>query len=244
MSRLRALTDRVGRRGYALLFFCLVDVIYGWTMAWPTAQTRAVGQYAYADSLLPLRLWGVIWLVVAAVCLVQAFMRQDRVAFAMAIFIKLAWAAIGLAGWLSGDVPRGHLAAVVWAGFAGLVAVMSSWPEPAAVWAASPSALVTADSRGRIVGWNRGAEQLFGWRPEQVIGRPLTVLVPEELRHRHQEGFTRAVRERRSELVGRVMRFEALRRDGSHVPIELTISMWDANDDDVCFIGLVRRSGS
>lgn len=242
LPRAGSLTSRIGRRGYALLFFFLLDLIYGWGMVWPSAETMALGLYVYADSLLPLRVWGLAWLGVGVVCLAQSVMRQDRLAFASAIFIKLAWAAVGLLGWLSGDVPRGYLSAVIWAAFACLVAVIASWPE--SWWApggAAPGALVTADSSGRIIGWNSGAARMFGWRPEQIIGQPLTVLVPPEIRERHQAGFARAARERRSDLLGRVLRFEALRRDGSRVPVELTISMWDADGGDVCFTGLIRR---
>ena len=60
-----------------------------------------------------------------------------------------------------------------------------------------------------------------------------------EMRGAHLTGFARAAQERRSDLVGRVMSLEALRRDGRKFPVELTISVWTTGEE-VTFTGLVR----
>src|SRR5262249_7993475 len=44
---------------------------------------------------------------------------------------------------------------------------------------AAPDGVVAADERGRIVSWNRGAETIFGYTETDVVGRPMSLLVPE-----------------------------------------------------------------
>jgi len=47
-------------------------------------------------------------------------------------------------------------------------------------------ALVSADPKGNIVAWNRGAEMMFGYTEQEVLGRPLTILMPEGFRDAHR----------------------------------------------------------
>ncbi len=53
--------------------------------------------------------------------------------------------------------------------------------------------LIGADTRGNITIWNDGAAELVGYRPEDVVGRDVAILVPEKYRARHHAGFTAAM---------------------------------------------------
>jgi PAS domain S-box-containing protein len=211
-------------------------------------DVRAIAQYQYAALILPLRVWGFVWITIGVVCLISAFRRRDSAAFAAAVSIKIAWALLSLGGWMLGDLPRGHVSAVVWVGFAGLVAVIASWPEPTPMWlirSAVPQAVISADANGRIVAWNLEAARLFGWRAPEVYGKPLTVLIPPELRQQHLDAFARAAREKHSAVAGQVMKLTALHRNGTKFPIALTISVWtDDGDDGAIFTGLIRDLSS
>ncbi len=55
------------------------------------------------------------------------------------------------------------------------------------------SALIRADLDGTIADWDAGAEEFFGYSREEVLGRSLDLIVPEEYRERHWAGFNRAV---------------------------------------------------
>ncbi|MEV0382434.1 hypothetical protein [Nonomuraea sp. NPDC050643] len=120
----------IGHRGTALLFFCLLDFVYGASMVLAPAETLATPAYVFLARLLPVPTWGAIWLGVGAVCLVQAFMRSDRLAFACASALKVGWGLVHLIGWIAVDLPRGYVAAAIWLAFAGFVQVISQWPEP------------------------------------------------------------------------------------------------------------------
>lgn len=125
LGRFRAdLWRRVGRRGATLLFLALLDVLYPIGLAGQQSAARA----GY-ELIAPWQVWAALWGLTGLLCLGQAFVRRDRVAFSAAVAIKVAWGSIGLASWLVGVNPRGWLTALVWLAFAGLIAVISTWGE-------------------------------------------------------------------------------------------------------------------
>jgi PAS domain S-box-containing protein len=90
----------------------------------------------------------------------------------------------------------------------------------ASVVESSHDAIVSKDLNGIITSWNGSAERLFGYRAEEVIGKPITILFPED---RHDEERVILERIARGE---RVEHYETIRRrkDGSLVELSLTIS--------------------
>lgn len=90
----------------------------------------------------------------------------------------------------------------------------------AAIVESSDDAIVAKDLNGIITDWNRGAERLFGYTAEEVIGKPITILIPAD---RDNEEPAILSRIRRGE---RVDHYETIRRrkDGSLVEISLTVS--------------------
>lgn len=100
-------------------------------------------------------------------------------------------------------------------------------------------AVVVADGQGRVVEWNPAAERLFGWARHEMIGEPLSVIVPSEHRRAHVEGVARAAAAGHLTMGGRPIELVALRRDGSRFPIELTLSQLPT-EQAPAFVGLVR----
>jgi len=90
----------------------------------------------------------------------------------------------------------------------------------AAIIESSDDAIVSKDLSGVITSWNRGAERLFGYTAEEVIGRPITILIPPE---RLDEEPVILLRIQQGE---RVDHYETIRcrKDGGRVPISLTVS--------------------
>jgi len=89
----------------------------------------------------------------------------------------------------------------------------------------SQDAFVAMDEAGIIRDWNPAAELLFGWPREEAVGRPLgDTIVPERLRAAHRAGLERYLRGAASAILGRRLELPAVRRDGSELLVELTIS--------------------
>ncbi|MBP3955171.1 PAS domain S-box protein [Gemmata sp. G18] len=100
--------------------------------------------------------------------------------------------------------------------------------------------VVTADVRHEIVLFNRGAAKLFGYEPEEVLGRPLELLLPERFRHPHPgqvEEFARAPAPAR--LMGERREVFGKRRDGSEFPAEISISKFGTGPE-MLFTAIVR----
>lgn len=90
----------------------------------------------------------------------------------------------------------------------------------AAIVESSDDAILSKDLQGIITSWNRGAERLFGYSADEVIGRPINILIPAD---RQDEEPRILERLRRGE---RIDHFETVRqrKDGTRVEISLTVS--------------------
>jgi len=90
----------------------------------------------------------------------------------------------------------------------------------AAIVESSEDAIVSKDLNGVISSWNKGAERLFGYLAEEVIGKPIMILIPQD---RHVEEIGILERIRRGE---RIDHFETVRRrkDGTLISVSLTVS--------------------
>ena len=85
-------------------------------------------------------------------------------------------------------------------------------------------AIVYADAEGRISFWNKGAEQIFGFAASEAIGKTLDIIIPENLRKRHWDGYEETVRTGKTRYgAGDLLAVPALRKDGARISVEFTI---------------------
>lgn len=101
----------------------------------------------------------------------------------------------------------------------------------------SNDAIIITDPDKNIASWNRGAETIYGYRADEVIGKHVTLIVPPELKIEF-EGVLNEV-ERRGYI--RNFETERLRKDGKRIIIQSTINVI-RNDDGVLlgFAGIIR----
>ena len=87
--------------------------------------------------------------------------------------------------------------------------------------------IISADSHGMIIYWNRAAREIFGYLQEEIIGQPLSVLMPEmwaDQRHHHNDPWEFGDEPLQS---SRIQEAVGYRKDGSKFPIEFSIGNWD-----------------
>lgn len=128
---LRRLDRRIGFRGTFLGFFAFLDYVYGASLLLPPPELARNPAIVFVGHVLPLPVWGLLWLAVAVVLTVGMFARHDRWAFAAATGLKMLWGTIYLFGWLVFRLERGWVSAAIWLVLAAVMLRISGWPEPA-----------------------------------------------------------------------------------------------------------------
>ena len=90
----------------------------------------------------------------------------------------------------------------------------------AAIVESSDDAIVSKDLNGIVMSWNKAAERIFGYKAEEIIGQPITLIIPPELQDDELLILSKI------KAGGRVEHFQTVRRrrDGSLVDVSLTIS--------------------
>ena len=100
-------------------------------------------------------------------------------------------------------------------------------------------AIVVADGRGIVVSWNRAASRLFGYTAGEIIGQPLTILMPDRYRQAHSKGIARMEATGENHVIGRVVELHGLRKNGEEFPIELSLATWKTNTGNF-YSGIIR----
>jgi PAS domain S-box-containing protein len=88
-------------------------------------------------------------------------------------------------------------------------------------------AIITADATGVIVSWNPAAVAMFGYSPDEAIGRSLSTLIPPRFKRPHEEGMARVRAGGERRVIGKVAEVYGLRRDASEFPLELSLAAWE-----------------
>jgi len=95
----------------------------------------------------------------------------------------------------------------------------------AAIVDAALDCIVTIDHEGCITEFNPAAEQAFGYRRDEVLGKHLAdVIIPPSLREKHRQGFAHYLATGEARVLGKRIEMTAVRADGSEFPIELAIT--------------------
>ncbi len=100
-------------------------------------------------------------------------------------------------------------------------------------------AIVVANGHSIIVSWNRAASQLFGYAAEEIIGQPLTVLMPVRYRQAHEKGMARIESTGTSQIIGSAVELHGLRKNGEEFPIELSLATWSTATGNY-YSGIIR----
>ncbi len=100
-------------------------------------------------------------------------------------------------------------------------------------------AILLGDAGGTIIAWNKGAEAIFGYGEEEVLGKPIAFVMPERYRDAHKRGLERFRSTGESHFKGRTVELHGLRKDGSEFPLELSLSSWKA-DEVIFHSGIIR----
>jgi PAS domain S-box-containing protein len=88
----------------------------------------------------------------------------------------------------------------------------------------SVDAIISIDSQMDITLWNPRAERLFQYTEKEMIGQTLMKIVPERYRKAKERGFIEYGKTGSGPVIGNTLELEVLRKDGTEIPVELSVS--------------------
>lgn len=99
--------------------------------------------------------------------------------------------------------------------------------------------IITIDEQGIIHSFNPAAERLFGYKPSEIMGKNVTVLIPEDFRGAHEQGLRNYLETGITKVIGIGAEVVGLRKDGSTFPLDLGVSEMYQGEIRM-FTGIVR----
>lgn len=106
----------------------------------------------------------------------------------------------------------------------------------------APLAFIGMNVVGEIVQWNIKAEQIFGWKRDEVIGRLLAeIIIPPEHREAHMKGLLRYMGSRKTTVMNQLIRTDALCKSGERVKIDMKIFVQSRGEHEVSFAAFISE---
>jgi len=104
----------------------------------------------------------------------------------------------------------------------------------------APEAMIVIDAAGIVQSYGLSAERLFGWRPSEVLGRNISMLMPEPFRTQHDSYLQRYLTTGEKRIIGIGRIVVGARRDGSTFPMELAVGEVSSPGSTRVFTGFLR----
>jgi len=102
-------------------------------------------------------------------------------------------------------------------------------------------AVIVADPKGNIVGWNTAASRIFGFSEAEALGHSLTLIIPERLRHRHNVGFDQSMETGTTRYGSQLLKVPAIHKDGRTLSIAFSVAMLFDENREVTGVAAVIR---
>lgn len=100
-------------------------------------------------------------------------------------------------------------------------------------------AIITINEDHLIVGYNQGAEKIFGFAREEVMGQDLSIIIPPPHKEKHREYVRRYIATRDAHVIGKHVQLSARRKNGAEFPMSISFSVADIGGN-LYFTGIIR----
>ena len=118
-------------------------------------------------------------------------------------------------------------------------ALLSSHLRFQSIIQSATDGIVVADTAGNILIWNAAAKRMFGYDEREIVGQPLTRIMPERFHDLHRQGFLRAFETGQLRSSRPALEFSGRRKDGTEFPVECSLAMW-REKENVFVSGILR----
>lgn len=116
---------------------------------------------------------------------------------------------------------------------------MAEYARAATVASSARDGIITINAQGLLESLNPAAERIFGYGADEVVGKSLTLLMPERYRDGHRRGVEGLRSTGASDIIGKTIEVHGLRKDGSEFPVEVSIAAWRTGRDPF-YVGILR----
>jgi PAS domain S-box-containing protein len=106
----------------------------------------------------------------------------------------------------------------------------------------APDALVAVDQHGKIIHLNKQVEQLFGYRPQELMNQPVEMLMPGQFTQRHRQHVSNFMAAPAVRPMGRLLELFAQRSDGTTFPVDITLGPLDTSDGPIVLAAIRDRT--
>ena len=102
-------------------------------------------------------------------------------------------------------------------------------------------AVIISDRDENILFWNPSAERIFGYTPEEALGKTLSIITPERFREWHSKGYFHTIQTGVTKYGNTLLRVPAMHKDGRSISIAFSVSMlFDDKKQPIAIAAIVR----
>lgn len=113
---------------------------------------------------------------------------------------------------------------------------------PGRFLAETSDGVMVTDKSGTIIYWNAGCERIFGFSADDATGQSLDIIIPDNLRARHWQGWEETLRTGTSRYgAGDLLSVPALRKDGTRISVEFSILPFRDAGGTITRMGAIMR---
>lgn len=87
-------------------------------------------------------------------------------------------------------------------------------------------AVVAVDSQGHVIFWNQSAKKMFGYASDEILWQRVSLIIPLKFHQDHESSVNRVFATGKSNLAGKILRYDGLKKDGAEFPLELSLGSW------------------
>jgi PAS domain S-box-containing protein len=102
-------------------------------------------------------------------------------------------------------------------------------------------AVIISDRDEKILFWNASAERIFGFTPDEALGKTLSIITPERFRERHSKGYFHTIQTGQTKYGHTLLRVPAVHKDGRSISIAFSVSMlFDEQKQPIAIAAIIR----
>jgi len=102
-------------------------------------------------------------------------------------------------------------------------------------------AVIISDRDENILFWNASAERIFGYTPNEALGKTLSIITPDRFRERHSKGYFHTMETGKTKYGNTLLRVPAIHKDGRSISIAFSVTMiFDDQDQPMAIAAIIR----